>query len=41
MEKKDIIDILNTYKEEVDNFNDAIFETMFEKVAEEILKLKK
>lgn len=31
-----ILDILNKYKSEVDNFNDAVFECDFENVIDEI-----
>lgn len=37
--KDDIISILENHKSEVDNFNDAVFETDFQDVADEILKL--
>ncbi len=33
-----ILEILDKYKSEVDNFNNAVFEDEFENIAEEICK---
>jgi len=33
-----VLDILDKYKSEVDNFNNAVFESEFENIAEEICK---
>jgi len=40
MAKKDeILELLNAYKSEVDNFNDAVFTDKFEVLAQDIVKL--
>lgn len=37
--KEQILELLNAYKSEVDNFNDAIFTDKFEVLAQDIVKL--
>jgi len=37
--KEQILEILNAYKSEADNFNDAIFTDKFEVLAQDIVKL--
>jgi len=37
--KEKIIELLETYKSEVDNWNDAIFESDFNNLADELVKL--
>lgn len=37
--KEEILELLNAYKSEVDNFNDAIFTDKFEVLADDIVKL--
>ena len=37
--KEQILELLNAYKSEVDNFNDAIFTDKFEALAQDIVKL--
>jgi transposase-like protein len=37
--KEQILELLNAYKSEVDNFNDAVFTDKFEALAQDIVKL--
>jgi hypothetical protein len=37
--KENILELLNAYKSEVDNFNDAIFTDKFEVLSQDIVKL--
>jgi hypothetical protein len=37
--KEQILELLNAYKSEVDNFNDAIFTDKFEVLSQDIVKL--
>ena len=37
--KEEILELLNAYKSEVDNFNDAIFTDKFESLYQDIVKL--